>query len=357
MLLTDPPRRAARLSAFAVAALLLSTAPTWAQAPVRLEGTEIVAVVGDQVILAGDLLGQINQLLESHADQMTAQQLAEQRRIGIEQLLPRAIDTKLGYLEFLRTVDSEVLPQIRADMYRQFDEKRLPEIIEEASVASAAELDAKLRRYGSSLNKQRRAFFEQSVHREIVRRHINLDVEVSHEDMLGYYQQHANEFDYAARVRWEHLVIYFRNHADKATAHQAMAALGNEVLRGAPLDAVARRGSEGPSASQGGQFDWTEKESLASETLDHALFTLPVNQLSQIIEDENSFHIIRVIERREEGHTSFVEAQVEIEEQIRSGRRREDIEAYLAQLRANTPVWTIFDDEIARQGENNVPGR
>ena len=195
MLHTDRPRRATVLPAISIAALLLSAVTIRAQAPrtedpaVQIEATQIIAIVGDQVILAGDLLGQINQLLERHAGQMSAQQLAEQRRIGIEQLLPRTIEAKLGYLEFLRTVDGEILPQIRADMYKQFDERRLPELIEEADVATAAELDAQLRRFGSSLEKQRRAFFEQSVHREMVRRNIDFDEEVTHEEMLQYYQQ------------------------------------------------------------------------------------------------------------------------------------------------------------------------
>ena len=54
-------------------------------------------------------------------------------------------------------------------------------------------------------------------------------------------------------------------------ALKALADMGNAVLRGAPLDVVARRRSQGPRAEQGGKYDWTTQGSLASEVLDEAV--------------------------------------------------------------------------------------
>ena len=74
--------------------------------------------------------------------------------------------------------------------------------------------------------------------------------------------------------------------------------MGNAVLRGASFAVVARRESNGPRAEDGGRYDWTNQGSLASEKLDHAIFSLPVDVMSDIIEDQFGFHIVRVVERK-----------------------------------------------------------
>jgi len=123
-----------------------------------------------------------------------------------------------------------------------------------------------------------------------------------------------------------------------------LASLGNRVLSGEEFAAIAKQASEGPTASQGGRYDWTTKGSLRSKVIDEAIFSLPVGKLSTILEDGGGLHIIRVTERTEAGRTSFLDAQVEIREKLRMERHEKAVEDYLAKLRDRTPVWTIFDD-------------
>ena len=120
--------------------------------------------------------------------------------------------------------------------------------------------------------------------------------------------------------------------------------MGNEVLGGRPFAEVAKTRSEGPTAAVGGSFGWTGKGSLASKKLDEAIFSLPVGELSAIIEDGEAIHIVRVTKREEAGRTPFLEAQVEIRSKILDDRRRVAVDDYLGKLRARTPVWTVFDD-------------
>jgi parvulin-like peptidyl-prolyl isomerase len=120
--------------------------------------------------------------------------------------------------------------------------------------------------------------------------------------------------------------------------------MGNAVWNGqASFAEVARERSQGPTAAQGGLRDWTSRGSLTSEEMDAAIFTLPVGQMSRIIEGPTGFHIVRVVERHEPTTKPFTEAQVEIREKIRKRKVDEQVKAFVAKLRATTPVWTIFD--------------
>jgi hypothetical protein len=121
--------------------------------------------------------------------------------------------------------------------------------------------------------------------------------------------------------------------------------MGNDVMQGKPFADVARSRSEGPTAATGGSYDWTTRGSLVSKVVDEAVFTMPVGQLTAILDDGSALHILRVIERTDAGRTPFIEAQVGIRNQLQDERRKRQMDEYLATVRDRTPVWTIFDDE------------
>lgn len=122
---------------------------------------------------------------------------------------------------------------------------------------------------------------------------------------------------------------------------------GQRRSRGQALRRHRPNPLRGADGGLGGVYDWTTKGSLASKPLDEAVFRLPVGQLSTIIADGTSLHIIRVTERTDAGRTPFIEAQVEIRESLQNDRRKREMDDYLARLKERTPVWTIFDDRPA----------
>ena len=312
---------------------------------------KIIARVGDQTILAGDLVGDINQMLEPYREQASKEQLDQQRVVLMRELLGRLIETKLVYLEFLRTVPKEQLPTIEANLAKAFDEEQLAQMMKRGKVATAAELDAKLRGYGTSLDKQRKRFGEQYIAQMIVRKSVNYEPEITHREMLEYYQQNAAEYAIPAKVRWEHLMASFEKYDSEQEAYNAIAAMGNEVVGGAPLDAVAKRQSSAPDAIDGGQNDWTTQGALVWTEVDAALFQIPENRLSTIIRSNGGFHIVRVLERTPATKESFVEAQVEIKAKLKRQKIKADADKFLEDIKASTPVWTIFDDLPAELAE------
>jgi hypothetical protein len=310
-----------------------------------IQSTQILSMVGSEPILAGDLLGRINEVLRPLEGQASEDELDKQRWLLMERMLPAAIESKLVYLDFIRRLEKEQIDQIRLSVYEQFDERQLPTMVEAAQVQSTAELDQKMRALGSSLDSVRRSFFEQVAAREMIRKNGEDDSEVTHDELLEFYQAHADEYAIPAKARWEHMMVRFDNFKSKRDAYRAIVEMGNAVLRGAPFASVAQRQSQGPRSDQGGEYDWTQQGSLASTVMDDALFSLPVASMSDILEDEQGFHIVRVIERTPAGRVPFLEAQVGIREKIKEERRDKVVKEYLERLRQDTYVWNHFDDE------------
>jgi len=356
--------------------------------------TEVVATVGSQFIFYGEVAPTVEQILAPVLSQVTTdadrKELEKVRENLTRQVVRQIVDTKLMYQEYVRQFEANAprdkLVEIRKDIDRRIGdnfEKELTKIREQIETAKPEkiqelmrrdpvlprlavlmkqnnaetlnELDAVLRRYGSSLEKQIRFYGENALGKSMVPKHVNFSPEVTHQDMLDYYEQHAAEFAVAAKARYEILTVKFANfaptEAGRLAAWNLLAQMGNEVFFNGNFAAVARRHSQEPNAQAGGLYDWTTQGSLASKPIDQAIFTLEPAKLSQIIEDDRGYHIVRVTERQEAGSVAFLEAQSSIKKAIEGQKREADYKKFVEMLRTSTQVWTIYDEhpELARQ--------
>ena len=79
------------------------------------------------------------------------------------------------------------------------------------------------------------------------------------------------------------------------------------------FEVIAKKKSEGFTADKGGHHDWTTQGALKSTALDAALFKEEMNKLSEIIEDEEGFHIIVVLDREAARKQPMEEVQLQLE--------------------------------------------
>ena len=92
------------------------------------------------------------------------------------------------------------------------------------------------------------------------------------------------------------------------------------------------------------------KRYLASTQIDEALFSLPVKQMSPILEDARGFHIIRVLDRTSAGRFTFVEKQDEIKADLKNQIRTEAIAKFMEKLEKEIPHSSILDQpRVANQ--------
>lgn len=309
------------------------------------EGAQILARVGSEIILSADVAGPVNEMLTLNKDKIPPEQMELAREQLTRRLLDARIETKLAYQDAKRQLPAEAVTRVEKNIGDAFDREEIEKLMKRAGAGSRQELDVKLQSLGSSLELKRRAFVEQMLAQQWIRQQVKVDGEVSHEQMINFYHAHISEFETPAQVRWEELEVRFARHPRREEAYALIAQMGNRVLRGERLADVARQSSEGITAANGGQRDWTSRGSLVSHELDNALFGLPVNEPSQIIEDKTGLHILRVLERKEAVRTPFTEAQVEIRKKIKDQRVETQMKAYLDKARRQVPVWTVFDDQ------------
>lgn len=321
-----------------------SQAPTGEVKP--CDGIRILARVGSEAILESEVIGTVNEMIETNKDRIPPDQIEKQREMLIQAVLKRLIQTKLIYQDARRTIPSEGWPHIEKQLTKQFEEVQLEKMMKKSGVSSAHEFDLKLRTLGTSLEREKRAFIERTLAEQWGRQQVKRDEEITYDQMLGYYYKHQDEFTSPAAAKWEELMVRYSKHPNKAAAHEAIARMGNQIVfSGAPFAEVAKAGSDGATATDGGLCPQTTKGALACQALDDALFSLPVGQMSPIIAGDKGYHIVRVIERKEAEVAPFLAAQVDIREKIVNERSQNQFREYLAKIEARTPVWTIYDSK------------
>ncbi|MBM3953991.1 MAG: hypothetical protein FJ309_05170 [Planctomycetes bacterium] len=316
-----------------------------------IDVAQVVARVGTEVVLEADLLTPSAMAwLEKVSPGLKPEQIRQLKLQICRQVLPQHVESLLIYVDALRTIPEDRLPEIEAKVNEAFDEQQLPKLVRDAGVATVQEYEQQLRRRSLSLDRIRKTFFERALAQQWMQQRVQADEDVPHAEMIAWYHDHLAEYDFPARARYEQCTVRVGRGRSREEAWNRLAKMGNDILEGRSFAEVARAGSEGPLARDGGRSDWTTRGSLVSKALDEAIFTLPVGQLSTIIEDDSGLHIVRVVERAEAGRTPFIDAQVEIRDRLISERRGREVADYLAKVRERTPVWTIFDTDEGGEG-------
>ena len=324
------------------------------------EGAQILARVGSEVVLASEVLPIANQTLAGveGIEKASKSDVTKAREQLVKKILPQHIELKLLYVDATRNLPPEAIENIQEQLGKRFEEHEVSHRLKELKLSSRRKLEEKYKEWGTSLEHEKHAFIEKAIAQQWVFEKLRKDEEATHEQLLDYYWEHATEYDHPTRVRWEHLEVAFNKHPDKREAWQRIAMMGNAVQQGQPLAKVAKERSDGVMASKGGQRDWLTQGSLKSEVLDQTLFSLPPGTMSPILEDETGFHIVRVVEREDAYRTPFEEIQGEIRESIKNDRKQERLQEFVAKLREEIPITTVFDRQTASSdARGSNPGR
>lgn len=326
-----------------------------------LKECEVIARVNSEVILACELEWQVRLMFEERFGRDAAAAVtnsplfAQGREALMKRLTISRIEIALLYADFRSNAPAADLDSIKKQLQEPWEKQEVPRLMKSLGVEEVADLEPRLLGLGTSLNERREDFYRTMISRTWMTQSTKIDKEVTHEQMLAYYREHEEDYYQPDRARWEELMVRFDKHPNKAAAYAALARLGNQanglatsVGSGEPAFAsIAPSVSDGYTAEDGGVYDWTNRDSLAAESVDRALFSLPVGKMSPILEGPMGFHIVRVIERREAGPTSFRDVQADIRASLKDERFTAAIGKKLTELKKSARLWTVFTGDLS----------
>ena len=351
-----------RLKFLSLAIVLALTANNCAHAAEPLAECEVLARVNSEAILACEVAWEAELMLQERLARLPAEvraqappaELKKAKKQIMQQLVLSRLDMAIFYTDFRSSVPQANIAEIHKSLSGAFVKQELPRLMKMTETESLPELEERLIAVGTSLTERKEDFFHRMIARSWLTETVKYNKEVTHDQMLEYYHEHQADYAFPTRAKWEELMVRFDKHPSMGDAYKAMALLGNQVHQAAAaaptgtlaFAQVAKNQSDGYTADDGGVHDWTTEGSLAVEAIDKQIFSLQVGQMSPILEGPQGFHIVRVIERQQAGHTSFAKVQKKIATTVRNKRFDKAVLKRVTELKRKAHIWTIYTGDV-----------
>jgi peptidyl-prolyl cis-trans isomerase D len=146
-------------------------------------------------------------------------------------------------------------------------------------------------------------------------------ITVSEADLKTYYEQNIAKYAQPEQRRASHILIAVPKNAPQAEKDKAKAkaeALLAEVKKNpASFAEVAKKNSQDPgSAANGGDLDWQTRGAFVKPVED-AIFSLKKGDISNVVESDFGYHIVKLNDVREAKTKTFDEVKPELEAQMK----------------------------------------
>lgn len=170
---------------------------------------------------------------------------------------------------------------------------------------------------------------------------ISSKVALTPAQVSDFYTKNPSQFQQAERVRASHILIRFPENADAAAKAQAQARAAEilkEAKAGKDFAALAKQHSQDPgSAAQGGDLGLFGRGQMVGP-FEQTAFTLPLGQISDLVETTFGYHIIQVNEKQAARTIPLDEVRPQLEEFLENQNREQQMAAFVDTLKAKGKV-------------------
>lgn len=152
---------------------------------------------------------------------------------------------------------------------------------------------------------------------EIKRDDLLDDVDVSDEALQAFFADTRAIYAEPERRRLAHILIEVTDEQPEAEAKAEIDGLYQQIVDGADFSEIAKEFSDDPgSAELGGDLGFTDPGTFVDE-FEEVGYALNLNQMSQPVQTEFGFHIIKLIDLEAAKEPVFEEVRAEVEEAFR----------------------------------------
>lgn len=168
---------------------------------------------------------------------------------------------------------------------------------------------------------------------------VEAGLKVPEEDLRRAYDEVAGT-DKTATVRHILLLTQGKSEAEKAAARKKIEGLLARAKAGEDFAELAKRYSEDPgSKDNGGLYEDFPRGQMV-KPFEDAAFSVPIGELSGIVETDFGYHILKVIDRKKETRT-FEELRGELEAKLRQEKQTSFIEDHIRDLKEKAKLELI----------------
>jgi peptidyl-prolyl cis-trans isomerase SurA len=292
----------------------------------------IAAVVNNDIITYSQVRSLVAPREKLLRSQFTGQELAKQIKEARQAALKDLIDRQLIIQAFKK--ENYQIPDHYVDM-------RMHEIIQENFGGDRNTFIKTLEAQNYSLGEFKKMETERMMVQAMRGKNVKRDMVASPAKIEEYYKRHRDEFTAREQIKLRLIMIPAHANDGNAAAQRAMAEeILGKLASGAEFDRMAQIYSEDSSRDLGGDWGWIERKTLAAP-LEKVAFNLPVGRVSNIIEFNGNFYLLKVEDKKGGATKSLAEVREQIEKKLLQQEAQNLQEKWLASLRSKAYIRTF----------------
>jgi peptidyl-prolyl cis-trans isomerase SurA len=289
---------------------------------------EIVAKCNGDIITRGDLERSRRELIESmRAAGLSGveleQQLAEREKNLLRDRVDQLILTQKGK-DLNINVDNEVSKQMAA-------------IQSDSKIADPEKFQAYIKEQsGMSYEDFKQEMKNRALTQRVIREEVSEKMQVKHEDIEKYYNEHKAEFVRQERIFLQEILISTegKDDAGVAAAEKKAKDLVARARKGERFAEMARDNSDSVTAKSMGELSPTGyKKGDIAKNLEDQVWNQPKGYIADPVHIDKGFLILRVEDHQKEGQAELSEVENQITEKLLAPRLEAAVRDYLTKLR------------------------
>jgi peptidyl-prolyl cis-trans isomerase SurA len=349
---------------FLLVVACLATLPALLSADTVVE--EIVARVNNSIVTHSDYVRSKEQLKDEvknqegagNADKLYADREKDVLRDLIDQQLLLEKGKDLGI-----TADTELI-------------KKLDDMRKQMNLDSMEELEKAAQAQGVSYEDFKQNLRNQIITQQVIGREVGSHLAISKEEQQKFYEEHKSEMEQPEQIHLSEILVAIQkpgpppaeapkpnaapdptaaapevttpiplapaaapspvvpvSEADQLAAAEAKAKdLLDQIKKGAAFEDVAKKSSDGPTASQGGDLGLFKRGTLSKE-LEDKTFAMKAGEVTDVIRTKQGFVVLKVTEHQMAGIPSLKQMEPRIQDALYYQKLQPALRAYLKKLR------------------------
>ena len=164
---------------------------------------------------------------------------------------------------------------------------------------------------------------------------------ISPEQTRKFYDENPEVFKVPEMVRASHILVKVDAQAsaeDKAKAREKLVELQKRVQKGEDFAAIAKESSDCPSSANGGGSGLLSEGADGGTVRGCRLCSQTGVRVSDIVETQFGYHLIKVTEKKEPGVMPFDEIKEKIAQHLKQEQLAQEVGKYLEQLKAKAKI-------------------
>jgi peptidyl-prolyl cis-trans isomerase C len=303
---------------------------------VAIDPNSPVVTVNGVDIIEEQLLSMIKPQLERMSQQVPPQWLEQAKKQLRQQALEQIIVEKL-LDEQVKETEITITEQDVNDQLQTLASQQNPPM-------SVEQFKQLLVAYGQSFEEVNEKIKKGLGYQKIFEAAWEGKINVTEEDAKKYYNENLSQFQNELQVKASHILLKpdtsdsnIPEELAKAKAKDKAEKVLQQVKQGADFAELAKTNSSCPSAAQGGDLGFFGKGRMV-QPFEKAAFALKVGQVSDVVETNFGYHIIKVTDRKEPSTTTFEQAKDPIIQKLTTTKQDELARKYVDELKAKANI-------------------